>query len=337
MASILTLAACAPAAPVASPTATSSTSVDYSRLSGNIVIDGSSTVFPITEAAAEEFGKLASGKVRVTVGVSGTGGGFKKFCDGETDIQDASRPIKESEAEACKQKSIEYVEVPVAIDGLTVLVNPQNTFVGCMTVQELKKLWAPEAQGKITRWNQVRPDWPNEPVRLYGPGVDSGTFDYFTEAIVGKAQASRGDFTASEDDNVLVQGISGDKNALGYFGYAYYVENKGKLKALAIDGGNGCVAPTEETINNGVYAPLSRPIFIYVRKEAAGRPEVKEFVRYYLSDQGQKLVSQVGYIPFPAKVYELGLARFEKGALGTIFGGRTPQKGPVQQVLAANQ
>ncbi|MEK7682006.1 MAG: PstS family phosphate ABC transporter substrate-binding protein [Chloroflexota bacterium] len=344
MAGILTLSACTSAlqalqapAPAAGAQPISTGRVDYARLSGNITADGSSTVFPITEAVAEEFGKLTGGKVRVTVGISGTGGGFKKFCNGETDIQGASRPIKDTEGDACAKSGIEYVEAPVAIDGLTVMVNPQNTFVTCVTVKELKTLWAPEAQGKITRWNQVRPEWPNEPIRLYGAGADSGTFDYFTEAIVGKAQSSRGDFTASEDDNVLVQGISGDKNALGFFGYAYYAENKGKLKALAIDGGKGCVAPTEETINNGTYAPLSRPIFIYVRREAAARPEIKEFVRYYLSDTGQKLVSQVGYIPFPAKVYQLALARFESGKLGTLFGGRTPQKGAVQDILAANQ
>jgi phosphate transport system substrate-binding protein len=185
-------------------------------------------------------------------------------------------------------------------------------------------------------WSQVRPGWPDEPIRLYGPGVDSGTFDYFTEAVNGEAQASRGDFTASEDDNVLVQGIAGDRNSLGYFGYSYYIENQEQLKAIAIDGGNGCVEPTDETINNGTY-PLSRPIFIYVRQDAAAQPHVQEFVRYYLSEEGRELVRLVGYIPFPDRVYELALARFNQGITGTLFGGENPQEGPVAEVLAGNQ
>ncbi len=307
------------------------------NLSGTVTIDGSSTVFPITEAVAEEFGKLTNGRVRVVVGLSGTGGGFTKFCNKETDISNASRPIKASEAEQCAKSGIEYIELPVAIDGLTVMVNPQNSFVQCMTVAELRRLWSPEAEGKVTRWNQVRPEWPDQPIRLYGPGVDSGTFDYFTEVVNGKAQASRGDFTASEDDNVLVQGIAGDKDSLGYFGYAYYIENTARLKAVGIDGGSGCVNPTEKVINDGTYAPLSRPLFIYVRKDITSQPHIKEFVRYYLGQKGRKLVDEVGYISYPARVYELGLARFEKGLTGSIFGGATPQKGSVEAVLAANQ
>jgi phosphate transport system substrate-binding protein len=244
------------------------------NLSGNIAIDGSSTVFPITEAVAEEFGLLTEGNVRITVGVSGTGGGFEKFCRGETQITNASRPIRESEIEACNQAGIDFIEIPVALDGLTVMVNPSNDFVECMTIAELRAIWAPEAEGQVTRWSQVRPGWPDEPLHLYGPGVDSGTFDYFTEAVIGESQASRGDFTASENDNVLVQGISGDPNSLGYFGYAYYIENQGRLKAVAIDGGNGCVEPTDETINNGTY-PLSRPVFIYVRQDAAEQPHIR--------------------------------------------------------------
>jgi phosphate transport system substrate-binding protein len=302
-----------------------------------ISIDGSSTVFPITEAVAEEFGKLTSGKVRVVVGLSGTGGGFKKLCNGETDISNASRPIKASEAELCTKEGIEYIELPVAIDGLTVMVNPQNSFLQCMTTAELRAIWAPEAEGKITRWNQVHPQWPDQPLRLYGPGVDSGTFDYFTEVINGKAQASRGDYTASEDDNVLAQGIAGDKDSLGYFGYAYYIENTAQLKAVAIDSGTGCVNPTEKVINDGTYAPLSRPLFIYVRKDAAAQSHIKEFVRYYLGQEGRKLVDEVGYVPFPGRVYELGLARFEKGLTGALFGGAAPQQGSVEAVLAANQ
>ena len=317
--------------------ATSGPSSSMSDLSGDVAIDGSSTVFPITEAVAEEFGNLTGGNVRITVGVSGTGGGFEKFCNGETQISDASRPIETSEIQACQQAGIEFIEIPVAIDGLTVMVNPNNEFVQCMTVEELHTIWAPEAEGQVTRWSQVRPDWPDQPLRLYGPGVDSGTFDYFTETVNEEAGASRGDYTASEDDNVLVQGIAGDPNSLGYFGYAYYVENQGQLKALAIDGGSGCVEPTEETINNGSYAPLSRPVFIYVRQDAAGQSHVQEFVRFYLSGEGRELVRLVGYIPFPDQVYDLALARFEQGMTGTLFGGDNPQEGPVADVLARNQ
>ncbi|MBM3943191.1 MAG: PstS family phosphate ABC transporter substrate-binding protein [SAR202 cluster bacterium] len=308
-----------------------------SGLSGSIIIDGSSTVFPITEAVAEEFGKLTGGRVKVVVGVSGTGGGFTKFCNGEIDISNTSRPIKSTEVEACIRAGIEYIEIPVAIDGLTVMVNPQNNSIQCMTVAELKTLWEPTAEGKVTRWKQVNPQWPDETIRLYGPGVDSGTFDYFTEVINGKAQASRGDYTSSEDDNVLVKGVAGDRYSLGYFGYAYYLENRDRLNEVAIDGGAGCVLPSEQTIHDGTYKPLSRPLFIYVRKEAAAEPQIKEFIRYYLGDKGQALAEEVGYIPFPAKVYELALARFENNRTGTIFGGKEPDKRPVEQALAANQ
>jgi phosphate transport system substrate-binding protein len=330
--------ACGGAAPqpTATPSPGASPGPNVGNLSGSINIDGSSTVFPITEAVAEEFGRRTGGKVRVVVGVSGTGGGFSKFCAGETDISNASRPIKAVEAAACAKAGIEFIELPVAIDGLTVMVNPQNNFVQCLTVAQLKSIWEPAAEGKITRWNQVRPEWPAEIIRLYGPGTDSGTFDYFTESVNGKAQASRGDFTASEDDNVLVQGIAGDRYSLGYFGYAYYVENTARLKAVAIDGGAGCVAPTERTIFDGSYKPLSRPLFIYVRKEAAAQPHVREFIRSYLDAGGQGLVAEVGYIPYTSQVYELALARFQKGTLGTIFGGASPQHGTVEAVLTAN-
>jgi phosphate transport system substrate-binding protein len=324
-------------APATQPPATSGPSSSMSDLSGDVAIDGSSTLFPITEAVAEEFGNLTEGNVRITVGISGTGGGFEKFCKGETQISNASRPIKTSEIQACQQAGIEFIEIPVAIDGLTVMVNPNNEFVQCMTVEELHTVWAPEAEGQVTRWNQARPDWPDEPFQLYGPGVDSGTFDYFTETVNEEAGASRGDYTASEDDNVLVQGIAGDLNSLGYFGYAYYVENQDQLKAVAIDGGSGCVEPTEETINNGSYAPLSRPLFIYVRQDAAEQPHVQEFVRFYLSGEGRELVRLVGYIPFPDQVYELALARFEQGMTGTLFGGDNPQEGAVADVLARDQ
>ena len=285
-----------------------------------VKIDGSSTVYPITEAVAEEFQSHTKGAVKVTVGISGTGGGFKKFCRGETDVSDASRPILKKEMDACKAAGIEYYELPVAYDALTVMVNPKNDWIKSMTVAELKTIWSPEAQGKITKWSQVNPKWPNAPLNLYGPGADSGTFDYFTEATVGKAKSSRGDFTASEDDNVLVQGISNDKNALGYFGFAYYIENQKKLKAVPIDGGKGPVAPSAETVENGSYTPLSRPIFIYVSKKSAQKPEIKQFVEFYLKNAAP-LVKEVKYVPLPASAYSTALEHFQKGKLGTVFGG----------------
>lgn len=270
--------------------------------SGAITIDGSSTVYPITEAVAEEYRSEAS-QVKVTVGVSGTGGGFKKFSRGETDINDASRPIKEAEAATCRENNIDYVELTVAFDGLAVLVNKENTWVNDITVEELKKIWEPSAQGKITRWNQIRKEWPDEEFRLYGPGVASGTYDYFTEVIVGKSGESRGDFTASEDDNVLVQGIEGDKNALGFFGLAYYEENKERLKLVGVNAGKGVITPTVATVKDGTYSPLSRPVFIYVSKKAAARPEVKSFVEFYITSAAE-LVQDVGYIPLPDEQYK---------------------------------
>ena len=269
--------------------------------SGVISIDGSSTVFPITEAVAEEF-RTEQKDVQITIGVSGTGGGFKKFSRGEIDINDASRPIKEQEAAICKENNVEFVELTVAFDGLAVLVNKANTWVNDITVEELKMIWEPAAQGKITKWNQIRKEWPAEEFHLYGPGVASGTYDYFTEAIVGKSGESRGDFTASEDDNVLVQGIEGDKNSLGFFGLAYYEENKDQLKLVPVNAGKGAISPTLETVKNGTYAPLSRPVFIYVSKKSAQRPEVKSFVEYYISN-ASKLVNEVGYIPVPDDQY----------------------------------
>jgi phosphate transport system substrate-binding protein len=285
-----------------------------------IQIDGSSTVFPVTEAVAEEFQKAKKGKVKVTVGIAGTGGGFKKFCRGETDISDASRPILKQEMEACKGTGIEYFELPIAYDALTVIVNPKNDWVKALTVSDLKKMWEPSAQGKVTNWNQVRSEWPNAPLKLFGPGADSGTFDYFTEAVVGKAKSSRGDFTASEDDNVLVQGIANDRNALGYFGFAYYVENQNKLKAVPVDGGKGPVAPSAKTVEDGSYQPLSRPIFIYVSKKSMNKPEVKEFVEFYLKN-APTLVRQVKYVPLPQTAYTMGSEHLRKGKIGTMFGG----------------
>jgi phosphate transport system substrate-binding protein len=285
-----------------------------------VQIDGSSTVFPVTEAVAEEFQKAKKGKIKVTVGISGTGGGFKKFCRGETDIQDASRPILKQEMEACKGSGVEYIELPIAFDALTVIVNPKNNWSPSMTVAELKKIWEPAAQGKITNWNQVRDKWPNAPLKLFGAGADSGTFDYFTEAITGKAKSSRGDFTASEDDNVLVQGVANDINALGFFGFAYYAENTKKLKAVAVDNGKGGVAPSEKTVLDGSYQPLSRPIYIYVSKKALAKPEVREFAEFYLQ-HAPKLVKEVKYVPLPEKVYTVGASRLKSGKVGTAFGG----------------
>jgi phosphate transport system substrate-binding protein len=270
-----------------------------------IIGDGSSTVFPISEAVAEEFGKVQD-DVEVVVAISGTGGGFQKFCNGETDFSDASRPIEDDEAQACAGNGIEPVEFQVAFDGLSVLANPANDFVECLTVDELKRIWEPGST--VDSWDDIRPEWPTERINLYGPGTDSGTFDYFTEVIVGEEDASRADYQASEDDNVLVQGVAGDENALGYFGFAYYEQNVDRLKLVAVDGGEGCVAPSRETILSGEYAPLSRPLFVYIRADALERPEVVDFMRFYLTE-GPALVQEVGYVEAPDEVYEEGLAK----------------------------
>ena len=288
-----------------------------------IKIDGSSTVFPISEAVAEEFQKV-NPAVRVTVSISGTGGGFQKFCRSETDISNASRPIKPVEIETCKTAGIEFVELPVAYDGLAVVVNPKNTWAASMTVEELKKLWAPEAQGKIGRWNQVRASWPDREIHLYGAGVDSGTYDYFTEAIVGKEGASRGDFTSSEDDNVLVQGIANDELALGFMGLAYVEGNKARLKMVPVDdgkkeNGDGPITATVETVRNGTYQPLSRPLFIYVSRKAAERPEVQKFVDSYFI-AGRELVREVGFVELTDPIYELAQKHFAERRVGTAFG-----------------
>jgi phosphate transport system substrate-binding protein len=288
-----------------------------------VKIDGSSTVYPISEAVAEEFQKMKRGAVKVTVGISGTGGGFKKFCRGETDISDASRPILEKEMKACAEAGIKYVELPVAYDALTVVINPKNTWIKEFKVEELKKMWEPSAQGKVIKWNQVNAAWPDRSLKLFGPGADSGTFDYFTDAINGKEKASRGDFTASEDDNVLVQGVARDVGAIGYFGLAYYVENKDKLKAVPIvnKGSTKAVMPSLETVMDGTYQPLARPIFIYVSEKAMARPEVKEFVEFYLG-HGAKLSKEVGYVPLGKQHYDMALKNFKAKKLGTGFGGK---------------
>lgn len=293
---------------------------DNPELSGRVKVDGSSTVFPVSEAVAEEF-RSAAPRVRVTVGLSGTGGGFQKFLNGETDINNASRPIKPVEAERAAAAGIEFIELPVTFDGLSVLVNPDNDWVDHLTVRELRKIWQPEST--VETWSDIRPEWPDEEIRLYGPGTDSGTFDYFTETINGKSGASRPDYTASEDDNVLVQGVAGDRYALGYFGFAYYEENRNKLKAVAIDGGNGPVMPTRATINDGRYAPLSRPLFIYVRSDALDKPAVEEFVTFYLDNAGS-LAREVGYIELPDQVYEAGKSRVDNRVGGTAYSGDAP-------------
>jgi len=291
-----------------------------------IKIDGSSTVFPVTEAVAEDFQKSKKGSVRVTVGISGTGGGFKKFCRGETDISNASRPILAKEMEDCAKAGIKYIELPVAFDALTVVINPKNDWIKQLTV----------AEGKITKWNQVNPAWPDKPLKLFGPGADSGTFDYFTEAVNGKSKSSRGDFTASEDDNVLVQGVSRDNNALGFFGFAYYDENKGKLKAVPIVNPKGkAVTPSIDAVMAGEYEPLARPIFIYVSAKSMDKPEVKDFVEFYLKEGG-KLAKEVKYVPLGAADYKHALENFQKKKTGTAFGGHAEVGVKVSDLLKRN-
>ena len=305
-----------------------------------IQLDGSSTVFPISEAVAEEFQKANPG-IRVTVGISGTGGGFQKFCRGETDISDASRPIRPTEIETCQKAGIEYIELPIAYDGLAIVVNPKNTWATSVTVAELKTLWSPDAQGKVLRWNQVRSSWPNREVRLFGAGVDSGTYDYFTEAVVGKEGASRGDFTSSEDDNVLVQGVGSDELALGFLPFAYVEQNQDKLKLVPVDdgkaeNGSGPLAPSAETVRNGTYQPLSRPLFIYVAKKAAERPEVQKFVDAYFD--ASALIREVGYVELTPQIYDLAKKHFAERKVGTAFGAGGSQVGlTLEQLLTREQ
>ena len=295
-------------------------------------IDGSSTVYPITEAVAEDFQIAKRGTVRVTVGISGTGGGFKKFCRGELDIVNASRPITELEMESCRKTGVQYVEMPIAIDALTVVVNPRNTWSRAMTVDELRQFWEPAAQGRINNWNQVNPAWPNERIKLFGPGADSGTFEYFTEAIVGRAKSSRGDFTASEDDNVLVQGVASDMYALGFFGFAYYVENSRRVNAVAIDSGSGGVLPSAHTVKDGSYQPLSRPVFIYVNARSTTKSEVRDFVKFFM-DNAVELVSEVKYFPLSLNVYKLNLENMEKNKLGSVFAGQSEVNVNIEEVM----
>jgi phosphate transport system substrate-binding protein len=291
-----------------------------------IRMDGSSTVFPIAEAVAEEF-MLAGHRARVTVGLSGTGGGFKKLCRGEIDVSNASRPILKEEMERCREAGVRFIELPVAFDAITIVVNPENTWVKSLTIDDLKKMWEPAAQGQILRWNQVRPEWPDERLMLFGPGADSGTFDYFTEAVVGKAKASRGDYTASEDDNVLVQGVATNVPSLGYFGFAHYAGHREHLRAVPIQSGPdaAAVVPDIDTVLAGNYQPLSRPLFIYVAEKSAERPEIRAFVEFYLG-KGAELVGEVGFVPLPSQALEAARAHFANGRVGTVFGG-TPEVG----------
>ena len=289
-----------------------------------VKVDGSSTVFPITEAMAEEFQK-SFGEFRLTVGVSGTGGGFNKLCNGEIHINDASRPIKSVEVEACAKNRVEYIELPIAFDGLSIIANPKNDWAESLTIDELREIWKPEST--LDKWSDVRPEWPDKDIYLVGADTDSGTFDYFTKAIVGTEGASRSDYTASTDDNVLVAAVSREKYALGYLGFAYYSENSQRLKLITVDPGTGPVAPSHQTIMDGKYAPLSRPLFIYVNSEAANRPEVRQFVRFYLGKENGHLLREVGYVGFPEQVYELVQQRFEDGITGSLFGGQGSQVG----------
>lgn len=299
-----------------------------------VQIDGSSTVYPVAEAVAEEFQASQGGKVRVTVGISGTGGGFKKFCRGETDISNASRPILDEEIEACKASGVEYIELPIAYDALTVVINPGNTWAEEMTVEQLRMMWEPSAQGVVMRWNQIDPSWPDEPLKLFGAGSDSGTFDYFTEAVMGKAKSSRGDYTASEDDNVLVTGVSQDRNAIGYFGYAYYAENASRVKAVRIraSGADNAVGPSQQTVLDGSYQPMSRPNFIYVNAKAAQRPEVRAFVEFFMTE-AKPLIEEVKYVPLPDRAYELALDKFRNGRTGTVFQGHSEIGVHVEELL----
>ncbi len=288
---------------------------DSAALRGAIRIDGSSTVYPITEAVAEEFSKQAS-KVNVSVGISGTGGGFKRFCVGETDITDASRPITPSEVTLAAEKKVEYIEIPVAYDALTVVVNPKNDWVKSLTVEQVRKIYS--AAGAAKTWKDLDPAWPDRPLKVFSPGTDSGTFDYFKEVVIGKDGNVRSDMSVSEDDNALVMGVAGNLDGIGYFGLAYYEENQSKLRAIPIDGGKGPVAPTTKTVNDGTYTPFSRPLFIYVNRKSADRTEVQAFIDFYLKEAGE-LAKEVGYVNMPDEILARAKARWSSRKTGTVF------------------
>ncbi len=324
------LVGCGPSAPSTKTDGGTTPTTGGEKASGRITIDGSSTVYIVTNTVAEGF-MDSHPEISVNVSFSGTGNGFKKFAAGETDISNASRPIEKSEMEALTTASIDFIEVPVAYDGLTVVVNKDNTWVDKLTVDELKKMWQPEAQGKVMKWSDVRAGWPDTDLKLFGAGTGSGTFDYFTKVIVGKEKSSRTDYTPSEDDNQLVVGVAGDKGALGYFGFAYFLENQDKLKAVPIDAGKGAITPTPETIEDRSYAPLSRPEFIYIKKSAFDMPHVKTFVEFYLGTEGQALIKKSGYIPFKPEIYSLILDHVKAGKTGSLFADQMGK--PVEEVF----
>jgi phosphate transport system substrate-binding protein len=298
-----------------------------------VKVDGSSTVCPVTEGIAEDFQKAT--RIRVTVGVSGTGGGFKKFCRGETDIANASRSITKQEIEDCRAKGIEFYEFPIAFDAMTVVIHPRNTFIKELTIDQLRKLWEPAAQGRITHWNQIDPKWPNQRISLFGPGADSGTFEYFTEAVTGKSKSSRGDFTASEDDNILVKGVSTHPYGLAYFGFAYYEENKTKVRAVPIINKDGrAVYPSEQNVMDGTYNPLARPIFIYVNANSAKKPEVRQFIEFYMKNAAA-ISKDVKYVPLPQKVYQANLNNLQRGRVGTVFGGHAKVGMTIEELVNA--
>ena len=306
-------------------------SVDSSQKA--IIVDGSSTVYPITNEIAQEYQLISANQPEIRINVSGTGGGLRRFCAGETDISNASRPINTEEMATCEENGVEYIELPVAYDALTVVVHPDNDWVSAMTTEDLAKIWEPSAETTLMQWNQVNPEWPRRPLNLYGPGTDSGTFDYFTEAIVGEAEASRQDYIDSEDDTLIVRGVSEDIYSLGYFGYSYYEENQKELKALAIDNGSGPVMPSRETVRSGEYQPLSRPLLIYVQAEALEtKPELRAFLEYYLT-QGRPSVNIVGSIPLPDQLYNLALKRMKNKQTGTVFDGKTPINLKIEDLL----
>lgn len=314
--------------PTATPLPESMTRLD---LSGEIIIDGSSTVYPITELAMQQFAAVAP-RVTIQLGVSGTGGGFKKFCAGITDISNASRPIKPDESDTCRANGIAFVEIPVAFDGISVIINRDNTWAQCMTVDEMKRMWAPESEGSVTTWRQIRLDWPDQPFKLYAPGVDSGTHDYFTAAIVGKEDASRNDYIGSEDDYVLMQRVIEDAQGIAYVGYAYYQEYADKVGVVAVDAGQGCVSPSLTTITDGTYTPLSRPLFIYVRADRLDRPAMLTFVEFYIN-RAEQLVQDARYIPLPQRAYELVQQRVNRRVTGSIFDKPVPVGVSIDELL----
>lgn len=324
------------ASPNAEESATEDSAAEESATdpsSRRIEVDGSSTVYPITNEIAQEYQLISSKQPEIRVNVSGTGGGFRQFCAGETDINNASRPINAKEMATCEENGVKYIELPVAYDALTVVVHPENDWVSEMTTEDLAKIWEPSAESTLMQWNEIDSQWPRRPLNLYGPGADSGTFDYFTEAIVGEAEASRQDYIDSEDDMLIVRGVSEDTYALGYFGYSYYEENQKELKALAIDNGSGPVMPSRETVRSGEYQPLSRPLLIYVNANSLeNKSELQEFIEYYLS-QGRPSVKIVGSIPLPDEIYNLALKRMENKQTGTVFAGKTPINFKMEDLL----